>query len=286
MLDKFEEFMQRYEVERNPTPPTKKLLRIYIPKFLGFCKGLGRNSLEEITPLDVISFLNSMDTRTSTKKATKAYITLFMNFCYTAGICKTQLGPVVFKGPKDTPRAPIKGFTNEEMKKMRLKAPDLPLRERIIFRLISRRPLRVSELAAMTVGSVDLEARSITLGKTKNGTTRVITIPKEVYDDLSAYIGSRDKEENLFGVETERLDRIILELIKHLRINPNGRNSHAFRHTAILHLLRKVKADPGVVAAIAGNTPKTIFSHYCTYVSAEDQRKAEAAVDRLKDLEL
>ena len=72
------------------------------------------------------------------------------------------------------------------------------------------------------------------------------------------------------------------EIIKILRVNPNGRNSHAFRHTVIMSMLRDAKIDVAVVTAIAGNTPRTIYSNYSSHVSIDEQRRAENAFDRVK----
>ncbi len=72
------------------------------------------------------------------------------------------------------------------------------------------------------------------------------------------------------------------EIIKILWVNPNGRNSHAFRHTVIMSMLRDAKIDPAVVATIAGNTPRTIYTNYSSQVSIDELRRAENAFDRVK----
>ena len=72
------------------------------------------------------------------------------------------------------------------------------------------------------------------------------------------------------------------EIINIHRVNPNRRNSHAFRHTVIMSMLRDSKIDPAVVATIAGNTPRTIYSNYSSQVSIDEQHRAENAFDRVK----
>jgi len=52
------------------------------------------------------------------------------------------------------------------------------------------------------------------------------------------------------------------EIIKLLRINPKGRSSHAFRHTLIVMMLRRLKQDPAIIAELAGNSVRTIYDHY------------------------
>lgn len=76
------------------------------------------------------------------------------------------------------------------------------------------------------------------------------------------------------------MEGIVLDMIKTLGVKPNGRGSHAFRHTVIASMLRKHKFDPAVVASIAGNTPRTIYSHYSSQVSIDEQHQAEKEFDR------
>ena len=281
MVEVFERFMEKYKAERNPAENTVKSLKGIIPKFLGYCEGLGRNELNEITPEDVIGYLNSLEgTRTSTKKVHKAFITLFMNFCFSYGFLGRRLGRIAYKGVADVPRAPLKGFTESEMSLMKRKAPKLEIRERIIFNLISNRPLRISELVHMTVGAVDLENERLAIYRSKNTTTRVLAIPKEAFRDLTEFIANRPKEESLFGIRDRMMEGIVLDMIKTLGVKPNGRGSHAFRHTVIASMLRKHKFDPAVVASIAGNTPRTIYSHYSGHVSIDEQHQAEKEFDR------
>ena len=120
---------------------------------------------------------------------------------------------------------------------------------------------------------MDLEEKTFTIYKSKNGKTRVLSLPKENREDLRELIGKRKpKEKSLFGLSIWSMEFTVKEIIRKLRVNPNGRNSHAFRHTLIMSMLRDAKLDPAVVARIAGNTPKTIYSNYSSQVSIDEQR--------------
>ena len=46
-------------------------------------------------------------------------------------------------------------------------------------------------------------------------------------------------------------------------------------------MLRDAKIDVAVVAAIAGNTPRTIYSNYSSQVSIDEQRRVENAFGRV-----
>ena len=86
--------------------------------------------------------------------------------------------------------------------------------------------------------------------------------------------------ELLSSTVEQETEGIVLDMIKTLGVKPNGRGSHAFRHTVITSMLRKHKFDPAVVASIAGNTPRTIYSHYSGHVSIDEQHQAEKEFDR------
>lgn len=208
MQELFEKFMEKYRAERSPARNTVIAIRHIIPKFLGFCQGKGREDLNQITREDVIEYLNSMNgSRTSTKKMHKAIITLFLNGCFSYGYRLEKMEPIPFKGPSDIPRAPIKGFTADEMTTMKRHIGRLGIRERIIFNLISHRPLRISELADLLVGAVNIEAKNFTIYKSKNGKTRVLGLPKETWDDLKEYLKPDwSSERSLFGLQFRSME--------------------------------------------------------------------------------
>jgi site-specific recombinase XerD len=285
MQDVYERFLERYQAERNPARNTILAIQKMIPRFLSFCRERGREDLNQITREDVIGYLNSLNgSRTSTKKSCKAFITLFLNACFSYGFRADQMGTIHFKGPADVPRAPLKGFTAEEMATMGRNLQRLDLRERIIFNLLSNRPLRISELVNLTVGDVNLEAKEFPIFRSKNTKTRIVSLPRETWEDLKELIGEdRPKDQSIFGLGTRAMGDTVRQIIRKLGVNPNGRSAHAFRHTVIMGMLRgEAKVELAVVAQSAGNTPKTIYSNYAGQVSIDDQRAGEKAFDRVK----
>ncbi len=284
MQKSYDAFLEKFKTERNPTHNTMLALQRTIPKFLFFCEGRGRQDLNQITREDVLGYLDSLNgTRTSSKKSYKSLITLFLNGCHSYGMRQVPAPAITYKGPSDVPRAPLKGFTAEEMRIMEENVKRLTLRERIIFRLISCRPLRISELANLKFGDVNMEAKTFTIFRSKNTKTRTLTLPKETLKDLREFIKpDSPKEERIFNVSMNTMDFWVREIIKKLRVTPNGRNSHAFRHTVIMSMLRGAQIDPSVVAHIAGNTPSTIYQNYAGQVSIDEQRRGEDAFDRAR----
>jgi hypothetical protein len=50
-------------------------------------------------------------------------------------------------------------------------------------------------------------------------------------------------------------------------MDPGGWNSQAFRHTVNMTMLRgDARLDPAVVAQVAGNSPRAIYSNYASQV--------------------
>lgn len=116
--------------------------------------------------------------------------------------------------------------------------------------------------------------------------TRILSLPKETLNDLWEYIKpDSPSEDSLFGTSLRGLGFTVKEIIRKLRVNPNGRASHGFRHYVIMSMLRDGGIDPAVVATIAGNTPETIYQNYSKQVSFDEQRRAERAFDRMKNVE-
>jgi site-specific recombinase XerD len=283
----FERFMEKYQAERNPARNTVLSVQSTIPRFLSFCREKGREDINQITREDVLDFLNNSlnGKRTSSKKLAKALVTMFMNGCFKYGLLREKLPEIDFKGTPDVPRAPLKGFTAEEMALMRQNVKRLELRERILFNLLSNRPLRIQELVNLKVEDIDLEAKTLMITRSKNTKTRVLSLPKEALNDLREYIKpDSPREEALFGTSLRGLGFTVKEIIRKLRVNPNGRGSHGFRHYVIMSMLRDGGIDPAVVATIAGNTPETIYQNYSKQVSFDEQRMAEKTFDRLKNL--
>ena len=68
---------------------------------------------------------------------------------------KERMDRVNFKGPLDVPRASLEGFTAGKIALMQENIGRPGSRERIIFNLISKRPLRISELANFTRGGCE-----------------------------------------------------------------------------------------------------------------------------------
>lgn len=282
LLVKFEEWLALYCKDRNPTKNTIRSIRSTMTRFLAYCQEKGIASLNDINRTDVIEWLNSLvDARTSTRKAAERNVVLFFNRALAYGMREAMISQIGYRGPADVPRSVIKGFTLEERKTMMQNTKKLDNRERVIYYLLSQRPMRQSELLKFKVEDVNLQDKTITIYKSKNHSSRIIGIPHEAYDAMVELVREKEPGDFVFGMSERTMGLFINGIIERLGVKRNGRSSHAFRHTVIVEMLRGLKLDPAVIAEIAGNSPKTIYEHYNKNITTDELRYAEQQMDMM-----
>ena len=277
---KFEEWLTRYRADRNPADNTVRGFRSTMTRFLIYCQSQGRASLDEITRDDIIAWLNGLiDARTSTRKASERYLTVFFNRALMYGLRRVKMATLAYRGPADIARATLKGFTQDEIYTMMKNVRKLGNRERVIFYILSLRPMRQNELVNLKVQDVDLNEKILTIHRSKNKKSRIVSYPQEAYDAMAELIRDKALGDLVFGIKTRAMNKVINGILESLGIYRNGRSSHAFRHTVIVAMLRHQGIDPALVAELAGNTTKTIYDHYDKCVSFDELRDAERKMD-------
>ena len=280
LLQKFEEWLTRYRADRNPADNTIRGLRSTMTRFLIYCQSQGRASLDEITREDIIAWLNGLiDARTSTRKASERYITVFFNRALGYGMRCVKMAEIGYRGPADVPRATLKGFSQNEIFTMMKNIRKLGNRESVIFYILSLRPMRQNELVKLKVQDVNPLEKTLTINKSKNKKSRVISYPQEAHDAMAELIRDKAPGDLVFGIKTRAMNKVINGILDSLGIYRNGRSSHAFRHTVIVKMLRQQGIDPALIAELAGNTTKTIYEHYDKCVSVDELRDAERKMD-------
>jgi integrase/recombinase XerD len=276
-----EKILTDFKRDRNPTENTMLAFRGAVTRFIEHAQAKGRATLDEITREDVVEYLNGIQARTSSKKVFDHWITLFFNRALEGGHRKEKMPTIGYRGPADVPRATLKGFTAAELRTMMGREGNLPIRDRAIFNLLVRRPMRIGELVAMKVEDVDIENGTLTVVRSKNRNPRVLSIPQEALEGMKQLTNHGKKpEDSVFGLGPRSMQETVNAIIQRLGVKRNGRSAHAFRHTVIVNMLRSLKLDPAVIGELAGNTPKTIYDHY-SKVSLDDTRRASQELDRL-----
>jgi integrase len=276
-----EKILADFKRDRNPTENTMMSFRGAVTRFVEHAQAKGRATLDEITREDVMEYLNGLQARTSSKKVFDHWITLFFNRALEGGHRKEKMPTIGYRGPADVPRATNKGFTAAEMKTMMERSGGLGTREKAIFHLLVRRPMRIGELIAMKVGDVDLENQTVTVLKSKNRGTRTLPIPEEAMEGMKELANhGKTADEPVFGLKARAMQNLVNTIMQRLGVKRKGRSGHAFRHTVIVNMLRGLKQDPALVAKMAGNTPRTIYNHY-SEVSQDDTNRAAKEMDKM-----
>ena len=280
----FTTFYESYRQARNPSANTVKQLKSDIPKFLSFCMTQKhREFVEEIQKEDVICYLNHLtNLRTSSRRTHLRWITVFLNWLYDPlHLIIKKPETILYKGPPDIPRAIQKDLDAREVQKILNTLPTLPVKDQAIGYLFIFRLFRKGELVSLRVKDVNLANRFITIYKSKNRTSRRISIPSKALEPLKQVMEGKVPDSPLFDLGSSAMWVHVNQILEKSGVSRRGRSSHAFRHTGITNLLEEGE-DPAVIAKIAGNTPLTIYGNYASNISAKAQKEGESKLDRLR----
>ena len=280
----FTTFYESYQQARNPSTNTTIQLKSDIPAFLNYCMTeKHREFVTEIQKDDVIAYLNSLvNLRTSSRLTHLRWIMVFLNWLYDPMHIIIQKPETVFyKGPPDIPRAVQKDLDAKEVQKILNTLPTLPVRDQAIGCLLLYRLLRIGELVNLRVENVDLKRQLVTILKSKNRTSRQISIPSKALEPLRQIMEGKAQDSPLFDLGDHAILLHVNQIMENSGVSRRGRSSHSFRHTGITNLLEEGE-DPAVIAKMAGNTPLTIYRNYASNISAKAQKNGEDKLDRLR----
>ena len=157
--------------------------------------------------------------------------------------------------------------------------------ERLVLRMLYETGLRRSELASLTPGSIDLQARYIKV-RGKGNKDRVVPIELELANNISRYLTLR--EEMMTQIHALQPDRelpakllitskgkavtgdviyAIVERYMHPVSNADRTSPHVFRHTFATHMLNE-GADISAIKELLGHSSLASTEIY-THVSRE-----------------
>jgi integrase len=105
--------------------------------------------------------------------------------------------------PKGTTKGGLKYLDEGQLKAFlqairKTKDAGRKTRDDLIFSLIVFYGLRVSELAGLKMGDLDLRGRQLRIAAAKGGLTRTEDIPTDIWRKLEAWLKKKDKGEWLF----------------------------------------------------------------------------------------
>ncbi|MCL0102437.1 tyrosine recombinase XerC [Dehalococcoidia bacterium] len=263
-LDKYIRYLQ---VERNLSSFTVRNYTTDILSFLDFLKWEGVRSLADVDHSIVRRYLSRLlddgIVRASISRKMSALRSLF-HYLNREGLIETEPLSKI-SGPKREKRLPT-FLTTEEMRSL-LNSPSIStpqgLRDLAMLELLYAAGLRVSEIASLDTGSVDLESRQIRVWG-KGSKERMVLIGKPAARALAQYmsygrtkmLGRRQTNALFINRYGERIaERRIQYLIKKYaeQAGISGRVfPHILRHTFATHMLDG-GADLRVVQELLGH---------------------------------
>ncbi len=253
MQQRIDAFLQHLDVERNLSPRTLDAYGRDLQQFLCFLQQeqLASGAAQSLTRIDVrilrryLARLHQKNSRTSIGRKLSALRTFF-RYLVRQGVLETSPADVLAT-PRQEKYLP-KTLSVDEVTRLlddpRQKQNAHLLRDQAIFELIYSSGLRVGELTALNVGSLDLAQQLVrVLGK--GNKERLVPIGSTALSALQDYLDSRGRpavDEALFlNARNGRLTpRSVQRLMKKHLLQANLRTDaspHALRHSFATHLL-------------------------------------------------
>ncbi len=288
MQEIFNKYINYLEAERNASPYTVRNYTTDLLDFFQFLRDKGIGSLTEVDRHILRSYLSHLLERGIVKASIArklSAIRSFYRYLLREGMVATS--PVATtSSPKLDKRLPS-FLTIEEIRRL-LEAPDLSTpqgqRDRAWLELLYAAGLRVSELARLDLGQVNLDTREIRVWG-KGSKERMVLVGKPAAEALTTYL--RQGRPKLFGTKirmtnalfinryggrlTERSIQIILEEYAGKAGISKRVHPHMLRHTFATHLLDG-GADLRVVQELLGHASLSSTQIY-THVTKSQARK-------------
>jgi site-specific recombinase XerD len=140
----------------------------------------------------------------------------------------------------------MRKYLKQDELKALLEAPRR-MRDRLIIKLLYETGMRVGELAALTIGDVDLEAGEITIQQAKRHKEgrKVPLVNSWTKSMLRDYIGTRKMRKDPLFVSNKRtplsrrqVERLISNYGEQIGLEKDKRHPHVLRHTHAVYSLK------------------------------------------------
>jgi len=140
----------------------------------------------------------------------------------------------------------MRKYLKQDELKALLEAPKR-MRDRLIIKLLYETGMRVGELAALTIGDVDLEAGEITIQQAKRHKEgrKVPLVNSWTKSMLRDYIGTRKNRKDPLFVSNKRtplsrrqIERLIAKYGEQIGLEKDKRHPHVLRHTHAVYSLK------------------------------------------------
>lgn len=174
----------------------------------------------------------------------------------------------------------MRKYLKQDELKALLEAPRR-MRDRLIIKLLYETGMRVGELAALTIGDVDLDASEITIQQAKRHEEgrKVPIVNSWTKAMLRDYIGTRKNRKDPLFVSNKRgalsrrqIERLIYNYAEQVGIDKDKRHPHVLRHTHAVHAL-KSGIDLRTLQQNLGHSSIEVTAIYLT-MDIDDRKEA------------
>jgi integrase/recombinase XerC len=287
MQELFQRYINYLEAEKNAALNTVRNYRTDLLDFFNFLKDEKIGTLNEVDKQVIRRYLSNLIKRAFVKASIARKLSAlrsFYRFLQREEII--AVSPVAnTTSPKLDKRLPA--FLSQDEINRLLKTPDFSTpqgqRDRALLELLYASGLRVSEIASLDVGQVDLETNEIRVWG-KGAKERVVLMGKPAAEALTAYLkkgrpellGDKKTSKALFvnrygGCLTERSVQKLLGRYARIAGIKKRVHPHMLRHTFATHLLDG-GADLRVVQELLGHASLSSTQIY-THVTKSQARK-------------
>jgi integrase/recombinase XerD len=259
---------------------SKNTIASYRADLLQLAGFLKKTSLQKAEEADLFAFLGSRKGRASSAARRVSTLKRFYRYCLRER--RITVDPTLkLDPPKRAPRFP-KSLSEADVEAL-LAAPDtttpMGLRDRAMLELLYATGLRVSELVAVKVFEVNLDA-GVVRAMGKGSKERLVPLGEEAADWISQYVKIRTGKSDTLFLTARRAGmtrQAFWQLIKRYgaRAIPGKKLSpHVLRHAFATHLINH-GADLRVVQLLLGHADISTTQIY-THVARERLKQLHA----------
>lgn len=263
----------KYELKiRGFSPLTVRNYSFFVKKFLQKTE----KNTEQLNEDDAKAYLGELFDSKSKNTIMLAAASLKFFYIEILGKEFSQI-----KIPKKEKRLP-EVLTKDEVKRL-IECAD-NIKSRLIISLLYSSGLRVSELVNLKVEDLNLNERIGWVRKGKGSKDRLLSISKNLADELQEYFGIRAKTSGyLFSENKPLTTRNIQKIIKGTRVRAGLSKKvtpHTLRHSFATHLLEN-GVDIRLIQVMLGHTSLNTTQMY-THISSEQIKKVKNPLDMLE----
>jgi integrase/recombinase XerD len=204
--DSIEQWMESFLWDKkaeNVAPGTIQFYRIKIEFFLAFCKEIGIDSIQEITPVIIRNFLINLEEKGHNPGGIHCFYRALRTFLYW---WENETEPDDWRNPIRKVKAPK--LTIEPLQPVPLEIVEKliatcsgrsfnQIRDRTIMLFLLDTGVRASELCAVDLEDVEIKTGTVTIKKGKGRKPRTVFLSKKVRRALRAYVNKRATREEL-----------------------------------------------------------------------------------------